>query len=110
MPEQSKLDASVSSYGISLVVTTILGALFFAAKAANPEFAEGMEATFGHSWLSQGVLSLAVFVLLGLILGKAKTSGKGLAVAVALGVVLSGLILAVAAFAGALIGESGAPG
>jgi len=111
MSEQTKLDASVSSFGISLVISSILGALLFAVKAADPEFAEWMEATFGHAWLSQGVLSLAVFLLLGLVFGKSKASGKGLAVAVALGVVLSGLILAAAAVGGALfMGESGTPG
>lgn len=102
MSDQPHLDATVSSYGISLVVTSILGALFFAVKAANPEFAEGMEGMFGPNVMTQGVLSLAVFFLLGVIFKKTRATGKGLAMAMVLGVVLSGLILALAAFLGAL--------
>lgn len=103
MSEQTKPHASVSSYGMSLAITTILGALFFAFKAANPDFAEWMEGTFGHSWLSQGILSLAAFWLLGLFFKKSGIGGKRLAVTVISGVVVSGLILAVAAYAGALV-------
>lgn len=97
--EPNAVRKPANSFGLSFAVAVLVTAVFFAAKVADPELDEWVEEAFGHAWLYQGVLGLALFFGIGLVpIGK-RLSGLSVAAVVSGSTVVSGLIiLAAAAF------------
>jgi len=58
------------SFGISLAVACIFNALLVVLKEKNPATMAWMKKTSGHHWATHTLLSLLVFIILGLILNK----------------------------------------
>lgn len=55
-------------FGLSVAVASMFTALLVVAKEMNAPLLSWMNATSGHHWVTHGILTLAVFVALGLIL------------------------------------------
>jgi hypothetical protein len=96
----NSVDKYTTSFGLSLVITSILSALLVIAKEKNQALMSWMQALTGHHWITHGILVLALFVALGLVLANLKpidsmgSKTNNLAVTIVTGIVLSGLILA----------------
>ena len=84
-----------SSFGISLLVTSVLTALLVLLKEKIPPVMAWMKSLTGHHWMTHGLLTLLVFVVLGLALaGRSEISANRLAWGVVAVTVVSGLIIA----------------
>ena len=81
------------SFGLSLALAVLLSAFVYALKAAFPALETWTEHTFGHAWLYMAVLSLIVFVGLGLAGIRLTSSGNALAVMVAGSAVISAVAI-----------------
>jgi hypothetical protein len=92
--ENRTLSGLVPGFGVSFLVVSLLNALLVAAKELNPALLAWMKALTGHHWITHGVIVLASFYLLGLILSRLDL-GEGLngsraAALVAAGVIVGG--------------------
>jgi len=60
-----------ASFGIALGITSLVNALLVVLKETyQTTVLAAMTAATGHHWVSQGVIDLAVFLVLGLALGR----------------------------------------
>lgn len=57
-------------FGISAAITIILNMILMILKEKIPEFHDAMVAFAGHHWISHGLIDVALFILLGLLLSK----------------------------------------
>jgi hypothetical protein len=75
-PSTEGVSRYTASFGLSLIVACIFNALLVVIKEKSPATMAWMKKTSGHHWATHTLLSLAVFIGLGLILAKAN-KGKG---------------------------------
>ena len=87
-------------FGFSLVATSILSALLVVWKENDAVLKAWMKSFLGHHWTTHALLVLAIFVVLGLALAQfepaksGRPAGDALATAIAVAVIVSGLIVA----------------
>lgn len=85
------------AFGVSVAVTSIFTALLVIAKESAPALKASMKAFSGHHWTTHGLITLLVFVVLGLVLARLKVGERmtttALTYALAAGVVISGLLI-----------------
>ena len=88
--------ASVTGYGISYAITSILSALLVVLKESNESVLNLMVSLTGHPWITHGLLDVILFVVLGAILSRQNftLSGNTLISTVVGSTILSGLIIA----------------
>lgn len=60
--------SAMYGFGLSAAITSLLTALLVVAKETNEALISWMKAVTGHHWITHGILTLAIFVTLGLIL------------------------------------------
>ncbi|HLQ25054.1 MAG TPA: hypothetical protein VK138_04165 [Acidiferrobacterales bacterium] len=96
----NSIDKYTVSFGLSLVITSILSALLVIAKEKNQALMSWMQGLTGHHWITQGILVLVLFLVLGLLLANLKSiedmgsKTNNLAVTIVTGIIVGGLILA----------------
>ena len=87
-----------AAFGISLGVTSLFNALLVVVKETNPHTVLAAMNAAGNHWVTQGILDLVIFVVLGLAfmtLGKSWRFRPGAVIVSAVGgVVLGSLIIA----------------
>ncbi len=94
-----QIGAYAASFGIALGLTSLVNALLVVIKEMNEDTVLAwMKAATGHHWVTQGILDVALFLILGLVLVKATEQWRArpngvIGVAVG-GVVLGGLVIA----------------
>ena len=90
------VSAKVAGYGISYAITSILSALLVMLKETNESVMGLLVSITGHHWVSQGLLVVVLFVVLGALLGRRDMgmSGNALISTVVGATVLSGVIIA----------------
>lgn len=91
------VDARTAGFGVSYAVTSILSAIIVVLKESSEGFHDKLAAITGHHWVSQGLLDIVVFLVLGFILtrmgGGLRMSGNALVTTIVAATVLSGLII-----------------
>lgn len=98
-PRQA-LGKYTESFGLSLAITNVISALLVVAKENSEALMAWMNALTGHHWVTHGVLVLGLFLMLGLLLprlprgGWTRPGSDAIAIAIAVSVVASGLIIA----------------
>lgn len=87
---QKSLGRFNAGFGLALAITSILTALLVVLKETNKGLKEGLKALLGHHWTTHGMLTVLVFVILGLLLSQRhwQINGRQLA-----GIILGGTIL-----------------
>ena len=98
--EQRNLSKYAESFGLSFVITSVASALLVVAKEMNEPLKTWMKVATGHHWTTHGVLVLALFLVLGLVLAAGRNPGwsrpgaNGLAVAIFASTAASAAIIA----------------
>lgn len=92
------LGVATLSFGLSFAVTGLLDALLVVAKEISEDsLLTAMKAATGHHWVTHGVISIALFLILGLLfqrLGIGRTmTANGLTVTIAGSMILSSSII-----------------
>jgi hypothetical protein len=88
---------TVTAFGISYAITSILSAVLVVMKESNEAVHDGLAAITGHHWVTHGALNLIVFVVLGIVLSRtsvAQMSAKLLIATMIGATVVSGIIFA----------------
>ena len=99
--EQTELGKYTRSFGLSLGITSFLSALLVILKETHEDTVLAwMKTATLHHWVTHGLINLAVFVVLGLVLSR-PNNGNGvkiptnvLAICIAGAVVISGILIA----------------
>lgn len=101
--EDDAIGKYTASFGLSLGITGVLNALLVILKETNEATVlEWMKNATGHHWITQGVLNLAIFLVLGLALAALSDKmrlGSGTVIAVGLGGVIAGSLIIAGFFA-----------
>ncbi len=87
----------IAGYALSYAITAIFSALLVVLKESNETVLEFMKALTGHHWITHGLLDIAVFIVLGIVLSRASSvsmSGNALISTVVGATVVAGLIIA----------------
>lgn len=89
----SNVDPVTAGYGIAAAVAIIFNTLLAWAKDSNASLLAAMKAAMGHHWTTHGVVVVAVFLVLGLILSRRniRLQGMTLAKIISGSVILGGL-------------------
>lgn len=92
------LTASVSGFGLSYAITSILSALLVVIKESDEVIHNWMVVLTGHHWVTHGLLDLVVFLVLGFAFSRMgsgiRMSVNALIMTIVAATVLSGLIIA----------------
>ena len=96
-----KLSGTTVGFGLSVVLTSIMSMLLVFIKETHEGLLKWMAKATSHHWITHGVIVVALFIVIGLILSKLG-GGKGIEMKTS---ALVGLI--VAAVAISLLGISG---
>jgi hypothetical protein len=65
---ESTLDGATVAFGASAAITIVFNALLTIVKDASEPLHDFMAKLTGHHWITHGVVVIAVFVILGLVL------------------------------------------
>lgn len=89
----------VTAFGLSLVLANLFNAALVVLKETDPGVLAAMKAATGHHWVTHGVAILALFVVLGFLLGHLKPAWRGgepggVAISILVSTVLGGLVIA----------------
>lgn len=71
-----KIANYVSGFGFSFLFTSILSTLLLIAKEENAALKDGMKALSGHHWTTHGILVVALFLILGVVLSRFHLEAK----------------------------------
>jgi len=88
--------AKVAGYGVSYAITSILNALLVVLKESNESVYGFLTTITGHHWITQGLLAVIVFVVLGAVLSRRDVTLRDntLVTTMVGATILSGLIIA----------------
>jgi len=91
-----QLNSATRGFGISLAVTNVLSALLVPVKETHEGLMTFMKNATSHHWVTHSLFVVAVFLLLGFILGgkDIKVSDSGVLKAIVGSVVLGAAIIA----------------
>jgi hypothetical protein len=87
-----KLNALTSGFGVSAVVVMLFNTLLAWVKDSWPALNDAMKAASGHHWITHGIVDIALFVILGLVLTASgrRVGGTQLAMWFVVGAVVGG--------------------
>jgi hypothetical protein len=97
--ENNRVSKYTISFGLALAVASVANGLLVVAKEKIPAVLAGMQKLTGHHWVSQGVIMVGLFAVLGWLLAQAngghgiKLSASRLIVTLVAGVVAGGGII-----------------
>jgi len=90
------LSKNTVSFGLALVIASLVNAVLVVAKESSKAVMEGMKAVTGHHWTTHVAIVILLFIALGLWLrrgnGPAMTASRFIRI-LAGGIILSGLII-----------------
>lgn len=91
------IDARTAGFGVSYAVTSILSAIIVILKESSEGFHDKLAAITGHHWVSQGLLDIIVFIVLGFVLTRMgsglRMTGNALIATIVGATIVSGLII-----------------
>ena len=97
--ENNPLSKYTVSFGLSLVVSSVINALLVVAKEKNPAIQAGMQKLTGHHWITHSTVVIILFLFFGWLFAQAK-GGRGLAMtadslikAIIAGIFIAGLLI-----------------
>jgi len=88
---------TVWAFGWSVAIVGVLSSLLVILKEKSEATMAFMKAATGHHWITQGVIVLVLFVVVGFVLTKVNQKNgnlNALAITIVVATILSGLILA----------------
>jgi hypothetical protein len=98
--ENSDIGKYTKSFGLSFAITSLISALLVIIKESSEEGVLAlMKAITGHHWVTQGLLNLILFVVLGWALSRVnkgqgiKMSANGLVSSIVGAVIISGVLI-----------------
>lgn len=100
MMDRQKNGNTVEAFGYALALVSLLSALLVVLKEKSEAVMALMKSATGHHWITHGVLVLAAFVVIGLVLAKTMqenadaAASNRVAAAILGATIVSGLILA----------------
>lgn len=65
-----RISKYVSGFGLSFLVTSIASALLVIIKEENEAVMAWMKAFSGHHWMTQGILIISLFTILGFVFSR----------------------------------------
>jgi hypothetical protein len=97
--ENKSLSKYTVSFGLSLVICSVVNALLVIAKEKSPALQAALKKLTGHHWITHSAIVILLFIALGWLLAKAK-GGEGFPVTlntliktIVAGIVISGLLI-----------------
>jgi hypothetical protein len=99
--ENNPVSKYTVSFGLSLVVSSVINALLVVAKEKSPAVQAGMQRLTGHHWTTHSVVVVVCFLFLGWLLAQVN-GGRGVTLTVNLliKIIVAGLLVAGAIIAG----------
>jgi putative flippase GtrA len=73
--DTERLSANTTGFGLALAVTSVFSAIMVFIKESNEGVLNFLK-SFGHHWVTHGVLNIVLFVVLGLVFAR-MNGGKG---------------------------------
>jgi hypothetical protein len=88
----SRLNALTSGFGVAAVIVMLFNTVLAWVKDSWPALNDAMKAASGHHWITHGIVDIALFVILGLVLTASgrRMSGAQLSLWLIVGAVVSG--------------------
>jgi hypothetical protein len=94
---ENTLDRTTSGFGLSFALTSLLSAILVIVKEEYHDTVwAAMKSLTGHHWVTHGIVAVALFVVLGLVLARTSSPLRSgtLSLLVVGSTVLSGLLIA----------------
>jgi hypothetical protein len=93
--ENNPVSKYTVSFGLSLVVSSVINALLVVAKEKSPAVQAGMQKLTGHHWITHSAFVVVGFLLLGWLLAQVN-GGRGVVITVngLIKIMVSGLLAA----------------
>ncbi|ACV25506.1 hypothetical protein [Kangiella koreensis] len=92
-----ELSASISGFGLSYAITSILSALLVVIKESSEAVHHWLASITGHHWVTHGIIDVIVFLILGFVLYRmeagARMKANTLITIIVGSTVISGLII-----------------
>lgn len=88
-----------AGFGLAMAITMIFTSLFLILKENSKGLKDGLASMLGHHWTSHGVITIIVFIVLGVLFSRLRIEeswgidGWKLTAIIAAGTVLGGLII-----------------
>jgi pheromone shutdown protein TraB len=70
------VDNNIAGFGIAASVAIVFNTLLVWAKETSPALTAWMKALTSHHWISQGLFTVLVFLILGVVFSKSKLKLK----------------------------------
>jgi len=77
METNNSISKYTVSFGLSLVISSVINALLVIAKEKSPAVQAEMKKLTGHHWITHSVVVVALFVVLGFLLAQVR-GGRGM--------------------------------
>lgn len=97
--ENTNLSKHTVSFGLSLVLASVINGLLVIAKESSPAVQAGMQKMTGHHWITHSIIVVAIFAVGGWLFGRAN-GGQGVQMSatrllsiLVRGVIISGLLI-----------------
>jgi hypothetical protein len=91
--QNNTLSRRTTSFGLSLVVCSVVNALLVIAKEKSPAVLSAMQKLTGHHWVTHAAIVIILFVVLGVLFANVSVSVNRLIKTIVAGVLISGLII-----------------
>ncbi len=77
METNNSISKYTISFGLSLVISSVINALLVIAKEKSPAVQTEMKKLTGHHWITHSVVVVALFIILGYLLAQVR-GGRGM--------------------------------
>jgi hypothetical protein len=97
--ENTPLSKYTVSFGLSLMLASLINAIIVIAKESSPAVMAGMKSMSGHHWVTHSAIVLVIFVGFGLIFARSRgglgieMTAKGLIKTLVSGVIISSILI-----------------
>jgi hypothetical protein len=96
---QKTLDKVTAGFGLAVAISIIFTALLVVIKETNKGLKDWFTTLLGHHWTTHGVITILLFVILGLLLSQLRIeenwgiNARKLLIIIILSTILAGLII-----------------
>jgi|SRR5215469_18501270 len=91
--QNNTLSKQTTSFGLSLVVCSLVNALLVIAKEISPAVQSAMQKLTGHHWVTHSAIVVILFIVLGFFFANVAISVNRLIKTIVTCVLISGLII-----------------
>lgn len=74
--ENTKLSKSTVGFGLSVAISSIFSGLLVILKETNTPLKDWMMSLTGHHWVTHGVITILLFLILGFVVTKTNLNEK----------------------------------